>query len=121
MRVSDWDWKAGGFTKPQSAIRIHVTLPLAARGTNLLRRGSRLRRLFLRFFRLRRLLLRGLLRSHVWEENHVAYGAAVGQKHRQSVNADADASRRRHSVGYRPDVIFVHTHCLFVSAFALPR
>src|SRR5205085_11995343 len=76
-----------------------ATLPLAAGGADLLRRGSRLRRLFLLLLRLRRLLLRGLARTHVWEQNHVAYGAAVGQKHRQAINADADAGRRGHAVG----------------------
>jgi len=75
------------------------SFPLQNRVFPVGRRGLRVRRLFFRLLRLRRLFLRGLPRSHVGEENHVAYGAAVRQEHRQAVNADADARRRGHAVG----------------------
>jgi hypothetical protein len=39
------------------------------------------------------------------EENDVAYGMGVGQKHRQAIDADAFAGGWRHPVTKGPDVI----------------
>jgi hypothetical protein len=57
----------------------------------------------------------------VREENHVADGAAVGEEHRQAVDADADACGGRHPVGERAHVIHVHLHRLLVAPLPLPR
>src|SRR5574344_2109198 len=46
-------------------------------------------------------------RFHGREQDDVPYACAVGQKHNQSVHAEAQAARRRHAVFQSGDKVFV--------------
>src|SRR3989338_6591185 len=52
------------------------------------------------------------------EEDDLADGAAVGEKHRQPVDADAFAGRGRQAVGEGADVVFVHGVGFLLAALA---
>src|SRR5258708_28544661 len=50
------------------------------------------------------------------EQNYVADRRRVGKEHRQAIDADAFARRRRHAVAQRANIIPIHLLRHFVSA-----
>src|SRR5581483_4807486 len=74
-----------------------------------------------------RLLLLGALRG--WrplraqqrEQDHIANGARVGQKHRETIDPEPVACCRRHAIRQRADIVLVHGVCLLVPARLLPE
>ena len=49
------------------------------------------------------------------EQQHVADGRRIGEQHGEPIDADADASSRRHAVLERANVIRVEAHGLVIA------
>jgi hypothetical protein len=59
-----------------------------------------------------------LFGSHLWKENHVANRVLTSDEHGQAVDADADASGRRHAILEGAQKVFVNRHGFIIAAFA---
>src|SRR5215471_3140841 len=62
-----------------------------------------------------------LLRPQQRKKDYVSYGWRVGYEHGETVDSHPDAPRRGHTVGERPNIVFVHLVGFFIPALALMK
>ena len=56
-----------------------------------------------------------LLRSHLWEEQHLLNVCLARHEHHQTVDTNADTTRRRHTVLQRAQEVLIDNHRLIVA------